>query len=705
MSKKSKRRKKPCVNTSTQDFKSGKSHQKYLTQNIQSTFLQRNGSYLIILLVFCFSFLLYTPLGTFSTWIDPKEHTGYYSITRIDAADDAGYYAYLRSAFFDHDLDFFNEKGYYYFESINPTGYSHNHWDVGSAILWIPSFLIGHAIALVYSFLGYRVSVDGYSFPYYVLTGIGSSLCVFLGLILSFSLLKNYFSEKASLIATIVLFLSTPLPYYTFIRQRMSHSGEFLLIVFFIYCWVLYRSEYKNVFGSLLLGISAGMLCIIRRNTGIFLLIPFLDFIIQAGRDFYERKLDTLKLIGKDTMLMFIACVIVVFPQLVTWNTIVGKFFPLLTVGSYSPQFSAPSYQEFKYLFLGKDWGIFITQPVWIFGIFGLVFFMKREKRVGVLFALWLLISLFICASFLNEASFGHRYVLSCNIILSFGVAALIDSVRVKRKILVASCISLILIVWQYLLLVQYKVLMPYNEPSFAIKSLGNIPKILFQHQSFLLRSTSFFKLVFSGRALLSSYLDWFFLVFLPLLVLFLSITLLAVILWLFRARFKKSLIYLVTLGVASFIILDGLSLGLQKKKTEEEKHLRYKQLALSSLRRGQSEKALHYLEKAGTLQDEVGTESQFEDDSLNKYLSNVLNAQAIKYYKDEKLQEAIRFFSKALELDPYSAEINKNIGALYYYDVKDYKKALFHFHRSLELDPKQEQNEKLRVLIRTLEK
>ena len=150
----------------------------------------------------------------------------------------------------------------------------------------------------------------------------------------------------------------------------------------------------------------------------------------------------------------------------------------------------------------------------------------------------------------------------------------------------------------------------------------------------------------------------------------------------------------MVTLGIAFFVLLNGLSFDIYKKKTEGEKYLRYKQAALSSLRRGWPEKALHYLEEADTLQDEVGTESQFEDDSLNKYLGNALNTQAVKYYRDQKLQEAIRFFSKAVELYPYSAEIHKNTGAVFYYDTKDYKKALHHFQRSLELDPDQSQAE-----------
>ena len=702
MSKKSKRKKKPCVNKSTHDIAIRKGHQKCLKNNGRPTFLQRNGSYLIILLVFYFSFLLLTPLGTFNAWINPGEHTGYYSITKIDAGDDAGYYAYLRSAFFDCDIDFFNEKGYYHFDTITPTGYSINYWSVGSAVLWIPFFLIGHAIASIYSFLGYQIGVDGYAFPYHALVGIGSSLCVFLGLILNLSLLKKYFSEKASLIATITLFLSTPLPYYTFIRQRMSHSGEFLLMVLFIYSWVLYRSKCKNALGSLLLGISAGMLCSIRLNTGMFLLIPFLDFLIHAIRGIYERKFSELKLLGRNVLLMVIAYAIVVLPQLVAWATILGKPLPPTSHVSFT---LSNIFQNILYVLVGKDWGVFITEPVWIFGLIGLAVFIKMEKRVGIIFFLCLLTSLVICAGFLNEASFGHRFVLNCNIILSFGVAALIDSVKMKRKIIVTSCVSLVLIVWNYFLLIQYKVLMTYNDQLFAVKAFRNIPEILSHKQSVLLRSTSFFKLAFSENAALSSYMDYFFLLLLPLLALFLSVILLSVFLRLSRARLEKSVLFLTTFCMVFFIILDGASLGLHKRKTEGEKCFRYKQAALSSLKRGWPEKALRYLEEAGTLKIDVGDINSYDEKTLNEHLGNTLNAHAVKYYKDNKIQEAIRLFSKAVKLDSGSAEIHKNLGALFYYDLKDYQKALLHFQRSLELSPNQKQAETLKGLVGVLKR
>ncbi len=74
-----------------------------------------------------FAFLLLTPLGIFNNWIPPDVHKGYYSVTTIDGGDDTGYYAFLRSPFFDGDLDFFNELRYAHSEKLMPTGYVFNN--------------------------------------------------------------------------------------------------------------------------------------------------------------------------------------------------------------------------------------------------------------------------------------------------------------------------------------------------------------------------------------------------------------------------------------------------------------------------------------------------------------------------------------------------------------------------------------------------
>jgi hypothetical protein len=133
---------------------------------------QRN--YLILGGTLFLAFLLLTPLGTFNNWVSPDIHKGYYSVATIDGGDDTGYYAFLRSIFFDGDLDFFNELRYAHSEKLMPTGYVFNNWQMGQALLFLPFFIVGHLLALLYQGLGYPISVDGYSAPYYLATAVAS---------------------------------------------------------------------------------------------------------------------------------------------------------------------------------------------------------------------------------------------------------------------------------------------------------------------------------------------------------------------------------------------------------------------------------------------------------------------------------------------------------------------------------------------------
>ena len=136
-----------------------------------------------------FAFLLLTPLGIFNDWIPPDTHKGYYAVTTIDAGDDTGYYAFLRSIFFDGDLDFFNELNYAHSEKFMPTGYVFNNWQMGQALMFLPFFIIGHLLALLYQVLGYPISVGGYSAPYYISTAVASVTFLFAGLVLVFKML------------------------------------------------------------------------------------------------------------------------------------------------------------------------------------------------------------------------------------------------------------------------------------------------------------------------------------------------------------------------------------------------------------------------------------------------------------------------------------------------------------------------------------
>ena len=150
--------------------------------------------FLLLTAIFYFFFLLLTPLGTSISFLPTsQEPRGIYHLLHIDEGDDAGHYTYLRSLFFDHDIDFFNEPYYIHHGTVLDTGYIMNQWKVGPAILWFPFFLLAHGITWVYNLLGFPLTRDGFSFVYFSSTALGSATYVWLGLILNYWILRRWF--------------------------------------------------------------------------------------------------------------------------------------------------------------------------------------------------------------------------------------------------------------------------------------------------------------------------------------------------------------------------------------------------------------------------------------------------------------------------------------------------------------------------------
>src|SRR4029450_11633722 len=84
-------------------------------------------------------------------------------------ADSVSYYAYLRSAVFDRDLDFGNEWAHWGYPepARTPTGLHRNVQSVGPALLWAPFFMAAHVYVELGRALGWvRYAPDGYTLPY-----------------------------------------------------------------------------------------------------------------------------------------------------------------------------------------------------------------------------------------------------------------------------------------------------------------------------------------------------------------------------------------------------------------------------------------------------------------------------------------------------------------------------------------------------------
>jgi len=562
----------------------------------------------IIGIVFFTLFLLLTPLGLFSKIIPKEWHTGYFAITQIDSADDTGYYSYLRSAFFDGDIDFFNEKKYYYSNKITLTGYSHNHWAIGSAILWTPFFMVGHFVAHIYKWLGYPMDIDGYSFPYLVFTAIGAMFYVLWGLYLGYRLLRKFFSPFASLLSTITVFLSTPLPYYTFIQPHLSHSGEFFLVVLFITLFFSWRENGKKPLEGFMLGVASGMLFNIRNNSFIF----FSIFLVEL---FWGKKSDEnamprnnnlrntwniIKSVGAGFFLTSL-------PQFLAWYIIFGKPFPPTELyGSLFTNFINPHLLFFAVpkLFFSPDWGLALTQPVWLLGICGLLLFIRRDVILSFALLSAVILSLAVSAAynsvFISQFAFGYRLLVSCNFLISVGFANLIDLYRKPPKYfwIFISCVFFFM---NYFLLISCQIVVAWNNPQYALDTYRNAACILNNAPYLLVRSTSFFRLLSLGPALFSNFRGWFAMFFLPMFF-FAGII---ITIWIYLSRSKKSqlksgfLPYTTALIAVILICLNLIAVRLNHVKSPIEVQKRFEEGIIESLNQGNIEMASENLDTA----------------------------------------------------------------------------------------------------------
>lgn len=367
--------------------------------------------------------------------------------------DGARLYAYLRSAWFDRDLDTANELRHYFDypgsrETVpiitTRTGYAWNHTPVGCAALWAPFFLAGHATAVRMAASGTPVAADGYSFPYSLAVAAGTHVYCLLAVLLLYGVCRRWYSAFASFAAVLTVWLASFLPAYIFLYPSMSHALSFFSVCLFLWLWMKVREESGALFWGLA-GLSAGLMALVRTQNIIFLIVPFADIIFSVA----ERPRPSLVLLAT---VCFGAAF---FPQAYTWKVTYGSW---LTI----PQgagFLHPGRPAVLQVLLSPRHGLFSWTPALLIGAAGLPGFVRRERSLGLS-----LCAVFFVQLYLNSivddwwagTGFGARRFDNCLPVLGLGTAAIYDWLRGRRLGWVVCVLALGFIAWNGLFLCQY---------------------------------------------------------------------------------------------------------------------------------------------------------------------------------------------------------------------------------------------------------
>lgn len=563
------------------DHKESALHFSNRANDMRHLFL-KNRNLLIISILFYVFFLLLTPLDLFNKEIPPDLHTDFFSIIKFDlTADDGGHYAYLRSLFFDHDIDFFNEPSNSMMRPSKITGYIDNPWPIGASVLWLPFFLFGHLATIILNNLGHGLNTDGYSFPYISMIALGSISYGFLGTLLIYKSLCNFFKAELALFATISTFFSSPMVYYVYIRSHMDISLDFFNLSLFIYLFIAFAlNKPHNKLFYLFFGIVCGIMSISRFN-GIIYTTSFIiylsgKFVLKIKR----KETITWMPIVNHLCLMAMGFFIAILPQLIVNSTLNGSLLnPGPTVGMNFHAFKLSVYiHNFVNIFIGKV-GILVMSPICGIGILGFImlfFKIRQNDETSNLFYisifLGFLLQVLLTARLAGSGSeYGIKFLSSSSVFIMFGVAALLEYLQGRRKTVFFVIGALLLIGWQYIQLIQYRVVVPRNEFS-IFKVPLDFYDIISNNVNFLLRSSNIINLLIHGCFRVNTIIDFYFLVFIPL---FLATIMVSVLLWKnVFLNLVKNKITIISINI--FFISLGSLLLIQPKKTREEIEKRY---------------------------------------------------------------------------------------------------------------------------------
>jgi hypothetical protein len=356
--------------------------------------------------------------------------------------DGVFYYSWLRSAIFDHDLDFRNELVYfarddYYSQKfvteniVTSVGKTPNPYAYGTAILWLPFFAFGHLLTILFTSL----PADGYSF-FYVwmvnfstwLYGIGALYFIIRS---SFFIFEWEEKKENSFIWTVVLgiWLATPWLYYQLIAPSMSHIPALFLSSIFLF--LALKSWHGQVINHWFLAVVIFLLCATRWQNVVLVLslIP----LFCRGRDGEKVLTDTIIRLS----IAFVASLtLFVIGQMLIWKNIYGVY--LLV-----PQGHSFIRSEFHgmYILFSSNHGLLLWSPFLILAFIGLPFLWKQSKVVSIVVAMAFVLTWLINGSLSDLGggeAFGARRFLEVLPFLALPIIALLEKFK---KYQLAICI------------------------------------------------------------------------------------------------------------------------------------------------------------------------------------------------------------------------------------------------------------------------
>ncbi|KAB2808726.1 ArnT family glycosyltransferase [Phaeocystidibacter luteus] len=380
--------------------------------------------------------------------------TGHWTFGGSIAWDVFGYYLYLPATFIQGDPlltdpTWLNAL----MAEYEPSSTLYQVWNVqegsrlikypmGMAILYLPSFIIGHGIALLTD-----APADGMSWPYQWSLVVGSFMYLLIGLHFTRKILLKLFSDKTTALTLLILVLGTNFLQISTNNSLTAHPLQFALYAAFMW-YVIRWYETKKLKHYNTFTVIWGVALLARPSA--FVLLPIAVF---WGCDSWSAIRDRWRWWVIDNRRLILRAVVIMLmiasPQMVYWFFATGS--PIYySYPNDGFDFLTPYIDEVLFSYR-KGWWIYT--PLMLLSLIGLIPLVRKNPKAGWPLALFWLFNLYIVGSWNTwwyGGSFGHRAFIDAYPIYAVSIAAVLSWVSTKSllpkavlTVFILGCISL----------------------------------------------------------------------------------------------------------------------------------------------------------------------------------------------------------------------------------------------------------------------
>ncbi len=383
--------------------------------------------------------------------------------------DGVGYYAYLRSALIDHDLNFENDylagnqsfvmgrvdaQGHLLPELYTKTGHVDNHFSVGPAILWAPAGVTVHLGVVFLDRFGAKIAADGYSRPYVLAMALTTASYGFLALFLAFRMARKYFEQQWAFLATIGIWLAGSLPVYMYFNPSWSHASSAFSVALFLWYWDRTKLQ-RPPRQWAVLGLLAGLMGNVYYPNVFLLIFPGLEIIhlVRTRQRGPNQAIMPLGKLASCSALFGAMFLVSLLPTFITRQIIYGNPFETGYPGLRTWNWTSPALLS---VLFSSDHGLWSWTPILFLAVIGLFFLAKRNALLGAGSILTFLVYYYFIAScpfWDGFSSYGNRYFLSLTPIFILSLAALFSAFsswvgKASRAMTLAGTAIALFVVW-----------------------------------------------------------------------------------------------------------------------------------------------------------------------------------------------------------------------------------------------------------------